>query len=120
MDSRDKAQLDDIKAMFDGVKNLALCVALALGLQSFQAPMIDVGLSYDVRAGINTVGILLAILLTALAIVWLCFSMTENPKSKIPLRICRFILGTITLIVMLVIISVSCNSVPQLFWRLQG
>lgn len=117
MDSRDKAQLDDIKAMFDGVKNLALCVAVALGLQSFQAPMMNVGLSYEVRAAINTMGILLAMFLTAFAVVWLCFSMTESPKSKISLRICRFMLGTITLVVMIVIICVSCMSLPQLFWR---
>jgi hypothetical protein len=114
MDSQEKVQLDDIKAMFDGVKNFALCVAIVLGLQSFQSPMEQIGLSYEARATINTFGIALSVFLTAFAVVWLCFSMKERPKSKIYLRICRFMLGTATLVVMLVIIIASSMNIPHL------
>lgn len=105
--------LEDIKVLFDGIKNLGLCVAFVLGLQWFQTPLETLGLSRDVRALINLTGVISSCVLTALAITWLCFSFKQKPKSKILYRLSLFTLGAATLLVMVVIIGASWISIPH-------
>lgn len=115
MDNQNKSGLDDIKTLFDGVKNLALCAALAVGLKEFQAPMENLGISYTTRQIINTSGMLVAIGFTALAIVWLFFSFKEKPAWPIMFKLNLIILGTVTLSVMAIIIASATESIPSLF-----
>ncbi|AAY37843.1 hypothetical protein [Pseudomonas syringae] len=115
MDNRNKSGLDDIKTLFDGVKNLALCAALAVGLKEFQAPMENLGMSYQARQMINTSGMLVASGFTTLAIVWLCFSFKEKPAWPIMFRLSLIALGTVTLIVMAIIIASATESIPSFF-----
>lgn len=107
------ATLNDIKTLFDGVKNLGLCAALALGLQGFQGPMETLGLSHNMRVMINFLGLGLSCALTAFAIVWLCFSFTQKPTSMRLYRVSLFMLGAVTLLVMFIIISSSWMKIPH-------
>ncbi|MCQ9423362.1 hypothetical protein NRB16_07475 [Pseudomonas sp. LJDD11] len=113
MTEKHEHALADIKTLFDGIKNLGLCVAFALGLQWFQAPLDSFGFSRDARALINLMGLVSSCALTALAITWLCFSFKQEPKSKVFYRFSLFILGATTLVVMAVIIEAAWTSIPH-------
>jgi hypothetical protein len=80
--------------------------------------METIGLSYQARASFNTVGIILAIFLTAFATVWLCYSFIERPASELLFKVCRFMLGAITLAAMVIIIGAESMSIPHWLWSI--
>lgn len=74
--------LEDIKTIFDGIKCLGLCTAIALGLQWLQEPMIESGFGYELRATVNLVGLSLSGILAAAALLWTICTLKAEPKSK--------------------------------------
>ncbi len=74
--------IDDIKSLFDGIKNIALCASLAIGLSYLQAPLEEMGLGYAGRGLINW--FLAAIIggLTFFAFLWIWLNLKTTPTHK--------------------------------------
>ncbi|WP_137983602.1 hypothetical protein [Pseudomonas viridiflava] len=74
--------IDDIKSLFDGIKNIAVCASLAIGLSYLQAPLEEMGVGYTGRALINW--ILAAIIggLTFFALLWIWLNLKTTPTNK--------------------------------------
>ncbi|WP_152031519.1 hypothetical protein [Pseudomonas putida] len=77
-----KSFIADIKTLFDGLKNLALCLAILLALPTMQAMAAS---AYDHRwftVGFVWAGLAMVILLALYNFLWLYSTMEANPKSN--------------------------------------
>lgn len=74
--------LEDIKTIFDGITCLGVCIAIALGMQWLQEPMIDAGFGYELRITVNFVGLSLSGFLAAAALLWTICNLKAEPRSK--------------------------------------
>ena len=110
-----KDLLDDIKTTFDSLKNLGLCVGIALGLQYLQVPMSTAGMSQGWRVFVNWVAMSLVIFLTGLAMAWMVLNFKSKPSSKFMHISSLVIYGIITVVAMLAVIFASFKNVPFTF-----
>lgn len=77
-----KSFIADIKALFDGLKNLALCLAMLLALPTMQAMVAS---AYDHRwftVGFIWAGLAMVVLLVLYNFLWLYSTMEAKPKHK--------------------------------------
>lgn len=77
-----KSFIADIKTLFDGLKNLALCLAILLALPTMQAMAAS---TYDHRwftVGFIWAGLAMVVLLVLYNFLWLYSTMEAKPKSK--------------------------------------
>ncbi|WP_313645664.1 hypothetical protein [Pseudomonas sp.] len=71
---------DDVKTMFDGITSLGVGVAIALGLQLIQEPMIAAGFGPWLRALVNLLGLVLSAALIVAAWLWTICSLKTKPR----------------------------------------
>lgn len=77
-----KSFITDIKTLFDGLKNLAICFAILLALPTMQMMAAN---TYDHRfftVGFIWAGLALTALLTTYNFIWLYSTMESKPMSK--------------------------------------
>lgn len=107
-----KHMLEDIKTIFDGIRCIGLCAAMALGLQWLQEPMISAGFSYLARGMVNFLGLTISGVLTAAALFWTFLSLKTEPRSKTFHRISVFFLILITLTAVIAVVFSSYKNAP--------
>lgn len=71
---------DDIKTVFDGITSVGVGVAIALGLQLIQEPMIAAGFGDRLRGMVNLLGLVLSGMLVFAALLWTVFSLKTKPR----------------------------------------
>lgn len=82
-----KKKLDDIKVLFDALRNLGICVTLVLSLKFLQAPMITLGFTPLAQAMSNWFVILLVGLLVYWNVIWMALSFKTKPTSLVLHRV---------------------------------
>lgn len=107
-----KHHLNDIKVLFDSLRNFGICVTLAISLKFLQEPMIENSISLHQRVIVNWVVIGLVSLLTVWASVWMILSFTTKPTSVVVHRIALSIFIALGLIAMMTGVFTSLHDVP--------
>ncbi|MFS2158869.1 hypothetical protein ACCD10_16140 [Pseudomonas sp. Pseusp122] len=80
-DDARQATLDDIKMVFDGIKQLGLALTIAIGLKVFQEPMTQ-HLHPFITTLINGTYLIIVIYLLICGYLWIGFSFKSKPSSK--------------------------------------
>lgn len=107
--------LDDAKTIFDGLKNLGVSAAIALGLQWFQVSMAESDLSHNFKVFVNWLGVALSILLTSLTLYWVGMSLKVKPANRIFNMFSLAVLGLIAATIMSTVICSTTKKVPMNF-----
>jgi len=92
----------DIKTLFDGLKNLALCIAMILALPQLQEITAIFNDNHEFIAFANFMASAVIVILCAFNLFWLFSSMESKPKYR------RFNIFCTSLLVLIIVTVVGC------------
>ena len=110
-ENRDNTLLD-IKMIFDGIKQIAACLAIAYGLKLIQGPMTDHGFGHAALVFINWVYVLNVVLLFAGSYAWIALSFKVKPFSRLLHWLGVIILSSFSLVILVYLILQAYRDIP--------